>query len=117
MAKKQQQAEKIDWEARKTELRKMLGNGRSLKGSSARIDPNRLVKVTLLNGSSFWDHPIRQTATALEFDKMGLIPREQVKRLYFWTKPTDKEAFKAAVAKNDTPHFSTQNWVKELGGK
>lgn len=104
--------------ARKRELVKLLGGKRnSPRGRYAQIDPSRLVKVTLINGTTFWDHPISSTNLAYEFEKMGIIPREQVKYLYFWKKPTDREQFKKAIARVDTPHFSTQNWMKELGGK
>lgn len=101
----------------KLELRKLLSGSRGFKHNYAQIDPNSLVKVTLHNGDSFWDHPLATNDTAYEFHKAGVIPREQVKSLFFWRKPADKDAFLKAIQQNDRPQFSTADWMKELGGK
>jgi hypothetical protein len=115
--KKTRKTPKIDRRARKAELAKLLGGRGSQRGTHAKIDPNRLVKVTLNNGSSFWDHPVKETELAYEFDRMGLIPKEQVRSLYFWRKPSDREMFIKAVFENDAPPFSPTAWMKQLGGK
>lgn len=108
---------RIDQNARRRELNKLLG-GKAMSSYGRRaIDPSRLVKVTLINKSYFWDHPVTITDSAYEFARMGIIPKEQVASLYFWQKPKDKERFINAIAKQDTPHFSAKDWMKELGGK
>lgn len=116
MSKRQAAKERKARVARKLELKQLLGGSKSLRGYSGLTDHSRLVKVILHNGESFWDYPTRTTDQAYEFHKAGIIPREMIKKLFFWRKPSDKQQFMAALHQNDKPHFSTQGWMDELKG-
>lgn len=72
--------------AKKRELAKLLGDTKKTSQPKVRVDLNTLIKVTLHNNSHFWDRAIRITDSGYQFEKLGLVPREMIKHLFFWQK-------------------------------
>ena len=49
---------------------------------------NLIVRVELRTGDSSWDKAVGECNQNWQFEKLGAVPKEYIKRLYFWDKVT-----------------------------